>query len=956
MKNNKLLVTLLSLVLIYAIVGFVAIPKILKPKLENIINENINQTATIEKIEFNPFLLKASLKGLKIEDKGVTTLSLDEATIDFAMLKSLDEKHINFKNFLLVNPYINIIQYEDESLNLQKILKQKDENSKEEPTEKSSSIAFQFSKTVIKNAKIEFTKLIKNNKPYKLQVDKFNYTFYDMGTFRNNLASHSLHMIINKNTKLAIKGGFRLTPFEMYGNVNLTDLKPTELIGYKQDLLNFNLDKKATINLDFGYQVNTAKSLKIEVNHANLKINNIALDEKSGRLFSFENFSINNLDLKYPENQLNIEAISLNGVNTHIKKDKKENFNFNNLINSKELSSSNEETKTTTKPWNIDLNEFALTNSNLSFKDDSNSFNAELKNIALILKKLNLKGENITLKELALKVKKTDLNDSSNNINVKNIDLNASENSFIDSVVLINKLSLNKPDLLLVDNKNNRKIDAKDIKIVVNKILNSNGNTKIEKVEFLEPFVSLKDENNKTDVLAKNIDVLVNKIEYKDNTLKIDNSLVNKPYFAITLGKQNPKEVTKNEEKKEAKSEEKSNGNFQFDVGPLKIKEMRMTFQDKNLPIPFRTNITKLNGEFSKLNSNSSEPTELSLEGEVDKYGYTKITGTLDVNDIKLLTDTNIIFKNIAIKNFTPYSGKFVGREIDSGKLNLDLKYNIKKSNLDAQNSVIISDIKLGKNVESPDAVNLPLEFAIALLEDSNGVIDIDLPIKGNVDDPQFSVAPIVWKAFTNLIIKAVTAPFSLLASLFGVDEEKLKGIDFEYGKSDIIVSEKEALDTIAKILEKKPKLAINIEPIYNTINDKKALQNRKIELKVENEMKKVSKGDEYKIVLERLYNALKEKNDIEEVKKEFTKEDKDKKTYFDNEDYVAYLKDFLASKEEVTEEELVSLSKIRVEEIKNYLLTIKKIPKESLNFKELSTSNNEKEKWTQFKITLSTR
>ncbi|QKF81825.1 DUF748 domain-containing protein [Halarcobacter ebronensis] len=956
MKNNRLLITLLSLVLIYAILGFVAIPKILKPKLENIINENINQTATIEKIEFNPFLLKASLKGLKIEDKGITTLSLDEATIDFAMLKSLDEKHINFKNFLLVNPYINIIQYEDESLNLQKILKQKDENSKEKPTEESSSIAFQFSKTVIKNAKIEFTKLIKNNKPYKLQVDKFNYTFYDMGTFRNNLASHSLHMIINKNTKLAIKGGLRLSPFEMYGNVNLTDLKPTELIGYKQDLLNFNLDKKATINLDFGYQVNTAKSLKIEVNHANLKINNIALDEKSGRLFSFESFSINNLDLKYPENQLNIEAISLNGVNTHIKKDKKENFNFNNLINSKELSNSNEETKTTTKPWNIDLNEFALTNSNLSFKDDSNSFNTELKNIALILKKLNIKGEDITLKELALKVKKTDLTDSSNNINVKNIDLNASENSFIDSVVLINKLSLNKPDLLLVDNKNNRKIDAKDIKVVINKLANSNGNTKIEKVEFLDPYLFLKDENNKTDILAKNIDVLVNKIEHKDNTLSIANSTVNKPYFAITLGKQNSKNVITEKKEEKAKNEEKSNNNFHFDVGPLKIKEMRMTFQDKNLPIPFRTNITKLNGEFSRLNSSSSKPTELSLEGEVDKYGYTKITGTLDVNDIKLLTDTNIIFKNIAIKNFTPYSGKFVGREIDSGKLNLNLKYNIKKSNLDAQNSVIISDIKLGKNVKSPDAVNLPLEFAIALLEDSNGVIDIDLPIKGNVDDPQFSVAPIVWKAFTNLIIKAVTAPFSLLASLFGVDEEKLKGIDFEYGKSDIIVSEKEALDTIAKILEKKPKLAINIEPIYNTINDKKALQNRKIELKIENEMKKVSKGDEYKIVLERLYNTLKEKKDIEELKKEFTKEDKDKKSYFDNEAYVAYLKDFLASKEEVTEDELVSLSKIRVEEIKNYLLNIKKIPKESLNFKEISTSNNEKEKWTQFKITLSTR
>ncbi len=119
---------------------------------------------------------------------------------------------------------------------------------------------------------------------------------------------------------------------------------------------------------------------------------------------------------------------------------------------------------------------------------------------------------------------------------------------------------------------------------------------------------------------------------------------------------------------------------------------------------------------------------------------------------------------------------------------------------------VVISNIKLGDKVDSPDAANLPLELAIALLENSEGVIDIDLPVKGNVDDPQFSIAPVVWKVFTNLIVKAISAPFSLLAAVFGIDEEKIKSIEFEFGKSDIIASEKEALDNIAKILSKKTK------------------------------------------------------------------------------------------------------------------------------------------------------
>ena len=266
MKSNKILITLTSILLIYTIIGFIAIPKIAKPQIEKIINENINQKASIEKIKFNPFLFEFSIQNLKITDNETTTFSLEKLGIDFSFITSLDKRHINFKNLELKNLYINVIEYSDGSFNLEKIVKtsnkvEKKENNKEESN---SNIKFQIYKTVIENAKIDFTKIDKDKKPYKLNIDNFNYTFYDIGTFKNSLASHTLQMDINKTTKLIIKGGLRLTPFEFYGNSEIINLKPTEFISYKKDMLNFNIDQKALINLKFGYEINTKNDLNIE--------------------------------------------------------------------------------------------------------------------------------------------------------------------------------------------------------------------------------------------------------------------------------------------------------------------------------------------------------------------------------------------------------------------------------------------------------------------------------------------------------------------------------------------------------------------------------------------------------------------------------------------------------------------------------------------------------------------
>jgi len=958
MKNSKLLITISSILLIYTIIGFIAIPKIAKPQIEKIINDSITQKATIEKIEFNPFLLKFSAFNLKISDKKTTTFSLEKLEIDFSLITSLDEKHINFKNLELKNPYINIIENEDGSFNLEKIIKPTKKEIKEKD-DTSTNIKFQVFKTIIKDAKIDFTKLEKNKKPYKFNISNFNYTFYDMGTFKNILASHSLQLDINNTSKIIINGGLRLSPFEMYGNAKIIDLKPTQFLSYKGDLLNFNIDDSANINLKFGYKINTKENLNLEIDNAIFNLDNLNITKENNKLVSLKNLNIDKVNFDYPQNTLSISSINLNKLNSNIKINKNGEVNFSNLINnSTNNSNSKKNGKTTQKtiPFTIDLKQFTIKDSNLYYDDLKNSLNLATNNIDFKLDNLNFKEDKLLLENGLLSNARVIFNQGNNDIKIDKLSLDTKNLELINNDIKLALAKLTISKLSMKDKKNKLNLNSSKTNISILDTSFVKNQIDIRKLLIKEPSILMVDKKNNQTIKAKNININIDKIFQKNNQLKIVKSSIDKPNINITLGKQiNKKEETiKVNTPKEIKSTKKSD--FNFDIGPVKINNMKMTFEDQNLPIDFKTDVSELNGQFSRFNSSSSKPTKLKLEGKVDKYGYTKITGTVDINDIKLLTNTNILFKNIAIKNFTPYSGKFIGREIDEGKLNLDLKYNIKKSDLDATNSIIISDIKLGKNVESADAVNLPLELAIALLEDSNGVIDIDLPIKGNVDDPEFSIAPIVWKAFTNLILKAVTAPFALLGALFDIDEEKLKTVQFEVGNSDIIASERESLDAIAKILKEKNKLAINIEPIYDEIEDKNALQIIKVNELIKKQMANYSKGDKYKLALEKLYIDNKFEKSLEEFKELFISKNKEGKEIFDNESYLAEIKNLLANKQNVSKKELLKLTQKRVNSLKKYLVKTKNVDEDSLKILDIKEGKSSKNKWINFKLTVSTK
>jgi len=268
----------------------------------------------------------------------------------------------------------------------------------------------------------------------------------------------------------------------------------------------------------------------------------------------------------------------------------------------------------------------------------------------------------------------------------------------------------------------------------------------------------------------------------------------------------------------------------QADTFPLAIERLRIVggnaeFADLSLTPQFGTRMHDLGGVVTGLSTNPAITAQVELDGKVDDYGSARVRGSIQPFRATEFTDLTLTFRNLEMTNLTPYSGKFAGRKIDSGKLSVDLEYKIKNRQLAGENKFVINKLKLGERVDSPDAMKLPLDLAIALLQDSNGIIDLDLPISGSLDDPKFSYGKIIWKAIVTVLTKLVTAPFRALGKLLGISSEKLESVDFDPGSSTLLPPEQEKLKTLSDALAKRPALTLTLEPGYDPEADRRALQ-----------------------------------------------------------------------------------------------------------------------------------
>jgi hypothetical protein len=259
-------------------------------------------------------------------------------------------------------------------------------------------------------------------------------------------------------------------------------------------------------------------------------------------------------------------------------------------------------------------------------------------------------------------------------------------------------------------------------------------------------------------------------------------------------------------------------------IPTILVTDSEIDFMDESLPINFRTVIGELNGDVLGISTEPGAETRVDMKGSVDGYAPVALKGSAQPFSTPIALDLSLTFDGVDLALLTPYSSTYAGYAIDRGLLNLHLKYVLQNNKMQGHNEVLIDQLKLGEKVDSEKALDIPLKLGLALLTDSNGVIDMKVPVTGNVDDPAFDVSSVIFDAFLNIIVKAVTAPFNLLANLVG-SEEDLQRLNFASGSGELDEMTKTKLGQLTAALTQRPGLTLVITGRLNIPADRERLQ-----------------------------------------------------------------------------------------------------------------------------------
>jgi hypothetical protein len=268
---------------------------------------------------------------------------------------------------------------------------------------------------------------------------------------------------------------------------------------------------------------------------------------------------------------------------------------------------------------------------------------------------------------------------------------------------------------------------------------------------------------------------------------------------------------------------------FPVSIARVRVDGGMLEFADLSLRPQFAARMHDLKGVITGLGTDVDQSAQVQLDARVDKFGSARIRGQLSVLQPERLTDIEMTFRNLEMTSLSPYVVRFAGYRIAAGRLALDLQYKVKASKLLGRNKVVLQQVALGEKVESPGALDLPLELAIAILKDSKGVIDIELPVSGDLNDPKFDYGAVIGKAVGNMLGGIVTAPFRALGALFGGGAKEIDTIEFEPGSDAIAPPEAQKLAAVARALTERPALTLVVPPTYAAEYDTPVLKSRAV-------------------------------------------------------------------------------------------------------------------------------
>jgi uncharacterized protein involved in outer membrane biogenesis len=856
------------------------------------------------------------------------------------------KQDIHVSEVALDSLHLNVNRLKNGTLDLQNYFAL--DTRKENNETKTDSKAWRVKVDKVALAKISTTftdYTVKNNVATK--ITNLNIGAKDIEVDSSKAFPYKISTLINETASCELNGELIQKPLNLRSHVVCKNFDVTHYNPYI-DQVAFSSLKHYSLLLDslltsIDLHLNVLdknETFNVTLENSQLSLNDFRVKKRDTKetLARFENFVFDGISFNLSKEDSSIEKISMDGLHTYVKRYKNTQLNIENLVVPRTQKKSKKQAKKSN--FHLNVKEFVLNKAKVDFIDEAleKTTKQKLSNINVSVFNIDNKKNTWLKYNTSMRINKTGrlytngkirhtpLKQSGKfvlkNLSIADINPYLNESTYVEvedgKLAVSGKTTYAKsgknPDLYLIG-----KLGVKSL--FINNTQDDSTLFSLNKLDVKKFTYELNPDRlyvDEVDLDAFYVDAFVD-----------ENKTLN---FAKLS-----KNLDTNESKTTSQKEDNSTKPFDAKIVKVNVTNGSAKFADFSIPIKFQTHIHDLNGVIYVLSSVPGETSYINILGEVDKYGSTVLKGSIDASSPKLYTDLDFNFKNLELNALSGYSATFSGYKIDSGKLYLDLGYDIINSQMKGSNSVIINKIILGDEIDDENVTHLPLGFVIGLLEDNDGIIDLSLPVEGNVDDPDFKYGTVVWKVFSNLITKAVTAPFALLGSMMGIDGEELSFIEFEGGKSVITPSQREKLDNITKMMLKRPKIDLAISATYDKKVDLFALKREKLIAIVveESGIKNINEQENALTVdlLEDIYDDLRDDDQLDKLKEKLAKE------YQGEELQRVYQKELLALDikiQKVLPMELETLAKNRQNIIENYLLNDKHLDPKRLELTEL--------------------
>ncbi|UTW09273.1 DUF748 domain-containing protein [Pseudomonas benzenivorans] len=837
---------LLIAALFYGLLGYLILPGVALRIANQQLMHYSNQPASLERLQFDPVRLELSLWGLRVGEADPAPLAFERLSADLE-LDSLWGGALHLARVELEKPHAEVRFDRQGRLNLSQLFKLPEPTPPEEPQASSEPFALRIDALHLSGGNFRFQDL-RPSEPVEVLYDNLNLELRNLSTLAEEQAELTLSANAPRGGNIEWRGQLSLVPLSSSGHLQLRDARLADIWPYVRDALPLVLEQ-GRLSLASDYRLSLADGLQLNLENAQASVAPLALKAADGRaLVKLARLDIADTRVDLGKRQLRIGTLRSQKLETWAAREADGQLDWLKLLapDAGSAAKAAPAQQTPGKAWQVLLADAQLRDYRVHLADRVPQPAVELMlgPLDLDLKDFDSRGTapfNLRLDtgvggKGRLKAEgQVQLSPTAAELQISSRDIDLRPAQAYLSPLL--RLELRSGQL------------ASDLKLVLNGTAPlAFAVTGSAQVNGLHSLDTLKERD-----FVRWQRLELDGLDYRHGErLSIGQVKLQQPYGRFIVNEDlttnlNDLMITQPKPtaaQNSARSSDTQGKPLAIRIGEITIAEGSANFADFSLTPNFATAIQQLNGRIGTLDSRSAAPASVAISGKVDRYAPVSINGSLNPFNPLDSLDITSQFKQVELTTLTPYSGKFAGYRIRKGRLNLDLHYRIDKGQLKAENNVVVEQLQLGEQVDSPSAVDLPVRLAVALLKDSDGRIAIQLPVQGNLNSPDFDVMPIVWKTLRGLVARAVQAPFKFLGGLVTTgSQQDLSSVPFAPGSATLDTAATAGLDTLASALQQRPTLRLEVEGLSAPGSDGPPLAEQRLHRAYQSAYQKLLQG-----------------------------------------------------------------------------------------------------------------